>query len=58
MVCDALGFDEYNGVKFKKLKRLMKDMKDPTLFELQREVYTPFVLFNKASTIEGNTPFG
>lgn len=55
MACDTLGFDEYNGVEFKKLKRLVKDMKDPTLSELQGEVYK-VVLFNKASTIEGNTP--
>jgi hypothetical protein len=55
MVCDALGFDEYNSVEFKKLKRLVKDMKDPTLSELQGEVHK-VVLFNKASTIEGNTP--
>ena len=29
MVRDAFGFDEYIGLEFKKLKKLLKDMKRP-----------------------------
>lgn len=35
MVRDAMGFDEYTNAELKKLKRLVTNMRTPTLSELQ-----------------------
>ena len=39
MVRDAIGFDEYTGSEFKKLKQLLEDMKTP-LYQSCNERYT------------------